>query len=312
MNIALTGITGMLGSHLVKKIIEENPQGSSHNIRALIRESSVVEHLKTFEDVDFVIGGLEDRESLAKLVQDGEVLVHLAHFPGPVQTLDELVKVNVNGSFDLLEEAKKAKVKQVIFMSSCTVFGQILPTVDEEHPLDENHPVWPSSLYGAIKSAIEGFCNYHHKSRAFDVTILRPVTIYGVRPQLDKSEWFQTIDYLATNYNVDVKGSTKYVAVTSVVQAIQKIIGNADASGKTYHLVDGHIHNMDLGKLIADTIDSFGEVEGVMGEDGVPMSSKAAQELGVAFPGKEGIVEYIKLVHKLQGQYGGERSIQNW
>ncbi|MBT3183904.1 MAG: NAD(P)-dependent oxidoreductase [Nitrospina sp.] len=310
MNIALTGITGMLGSHLIKKIVEENPKG--HNVRALIREGSVVEHLKTFEDVDFIIGGLEDRESLAKLVQDAEVLIHLAHFPGPVQAFDELIKVNVNGSFDLLEEAKKAKVKQVIFMSSCTVFGQILPTVDAEHPLDENHPVWPSSLYGSIKSSIEGFCHYYQKSRAFDLTILRPVTMYGVRPQLDKSEWFQTIDFLATNYNVDVKGSTKYVSVGSVVQAIQKIMGNAEASGKTYHLVDGHIHNMDLGKLIADTIDSFGEVEGVMGEDGVPMSSQAAQDLGVEFPGQEGIVEYIKLVHKLQGQYGGERSIQNW
>jgi len=312
MNIALTGITGMVGSHLIKKIVEENPEGSPHNIRALIREGSVVEHLKTFEDVDFIIGGLEDRESLAKLVQDSEVLVHLAHFPGPVQTYDELIKVNVNGSFDLLEEAKKAKVKQVIFMSSCTVFGQILPTVDAEHPLDENHPIWPSSLYGSIKSSIEGFCHYYYKSRAFEVTLLRPVTIYGVRPQLDKSEWFQTIDFLATNYNVDVKGSTKYVSVNSVVQAIQKVMGNAEAFGKTYHLIDGHIHNMDLGKLIVDTIDSFGECEGVMGEEGVPMSSQAAKDLGVEFPGQEGIVAYIKLIHKLQGEYGGERNIQNW
>jgi nucleoside-diphosphate-sugar epimerase len=308
MNIALTGITGMVGSHLIKQIAQE----SDHNIRALIREGSVVEHLKTFEDVDFIIGGLEDRESLAKLVKDAEVLVHLAHFPGPVQSFDELIKVNVNGSFDLLEEAKKAKVKQVIFMSSCTVFGEILPSVDEQHPLDESHPVWPSSLYGSIKSSIEGFCHYYHKSRAFDLTILRPVTVYGVRPQLDKSEWFQTIDFLATNYNVDVKGSTKYVSVKSVVQAIQKVMGNAEASGKTYHLIDGHIHNMDLGKLIVDAIDSFGEVEGVMGEDGVPMSSQAARDLGVEFAGKEGIVEYIKLIHKLQGEYGGERNIQNW
>ena len=312
MNIALTGITGMVGSHLIKKLIEENPEGSPYNIRALIREGSVVEHLKTFEDVDYIIGGLEDRDSLVKLVQDVDVLVHLAHFPGPVQAVDELVKVNINGTFDLLEEAKKAKVKQVVFMSSCTVFGQILPSVDQEHPLDENHPVLPSSLYGSIKSSIEGFCHYYHKSRAFDVTILRPVTVYGVRPQLDKSEWFQTIDYLATNYNVDLKGSTKYVAVGSVVQAIQKVLGNAEASGKTYHLIDGHMHNLDLGKLIAETIDSFGECEGVMGEDGVPMSNQAAKDLGVEFPGQERIVEYIKLIHKLQGEYGGERNIQNW
>lgn len=312
MNIALTGITGMVGSHLIKKLIEENPESSPYNVRALIREGSVVEHLKTFEDVDYIIGGLEDRESLAKLVQDADVLVHLAHFPGPVQAVDELVKVNVNGSFDLLEEAKKAKVKQVVFMSACTVFGQILPTVNKENPLDENHPVWPSSLYGSIKSSIEGFCHYYFKSRAFDLTILRPVTIYGVRPQIDKSEWFQTIDYLATNYNVDLKGSTKYVAVDSVVQAIQKVLGNAEASGKTYHLVDGHIHNLDLGKLIAETIDSFGECEGIMGEEGVPMSNQAAKDLGVEFPGQERIVEYIKLIHKLQGEYGGERNIQNW
>ena len=312
MNIALTGITGMLGSHFIKKIVEDNPEGSPYNVRALIREGSVVEHLKTFEEVDFIIGGLEDRESLAKLVQDTDVLIHLAHFPGPVQVLDELVKVNVNGSFDLLEEAKKAKVKQVVFMSACTVFGEILPIVDKDHPMDENHPVWPSSLYGSIKSSIEGFCHFYHKSRAFDVTVIRPVTMYGVKPQIDKSEWFQTIDYLATNYNIDVKGSTKYVSVGSVVQAIQKVIGNAETYGKTYHLVDGHIHNMDLGKLIAETIDSFGEVEGVMGEDGVPMSNQAAKELGVEFSGKAGIVEYVKLIHKLQGEYGGERSIQNW
>jgi nucleoside-diphosphate-sugar epimerase len=312
MNIALTGITGMVGSHLIKKLIEENLEDSPYNIRALIREGSVVEHLKTFEDIDYIIGGLEDRESLAKLVQDVDVLVHLAHFPGPVQTIDELVKVNVNGSFDLLEEAKKAKVKQVVFMSACTVFGQILPSVDQEHPLDENHPIWPSSLYGSIKSSIEGFCHYYYKSRAFDLAILRPVTVYGVRPQLDKSEWFQTIDYLATNYNVDLKGSTKYVAVDSVVQAIQKVMGNSEASGKTYHLIDGHIHNLDLGKLIAETIDSFGECEGVMGEDGVPMSNQAAKGLGVEFPGQKRIVEYIKLIHKLQGEYGGERNIQNW
>jgi nucleoside-diphosphate-sugar epimerase len=312
MNIALTGITGMVGSHLIKKLIEENPESSPYNIRALIREGSVVEHLKTFEDVDYIIGGLEDRESLSKLVQDVDVLLHLAHFPGPVQAVDELVKVNVNGTFDLLEEAKKAKVKQVVFMSACTIFGQILPSVDKEHPLDENHPVYPSSLYGSIKSSIEGFCHYYHKSRAFDVTILRPVTVYGVRPQLDKSEWFQTVDYLATNYNVDLKGSTKYVAVGSVVQAIQKVMGNAEASGKTYHLIDGHIHNLDLGKLIAETIDSFGECEGIMGEDGVPMSNQAALGLGVEFPGQERIVEYIKLIHKLQGEYGGERNIQNW
>ncbi len=310
MKIALTGITGMVGSHLIKQLTEG--EGEPHEIRALIREESLLDHLKPYEDVDYVIGGLEDRESLTKLVDGVDALIHLAHFPGPVQTADELVRVNVNGSFDLLEEAKRARVRQVVFMSACAVFGEILPTVSEDNPLDESHPVRPASLYGSIKSSIESFCFHYYRSRAFDINILRPVTIYGVRPQIDKSEWFQTVDYLATNYNVDLKGSTKYVSVDSVCQAIGKVLGNPEASGKIYHLIDGHIQNMELGEMIVEIVDSFGEIEGIRGEAGVPMSSQAAKDLGVEFAGKEGIKEYIKLMYDLQSKYGGDRNVQNW
>ena len=52
MNIALTGITGMVGSHFIKKILENDSEGTEYNIKALIRENSVVEHLKAFEDID--------------------------------------------------------------------------------------------------------------------------------------------------------------------------------------------------------------------------------------------------------------------
>lgn len=310
MNIALTGITGLVGSHLMKRLAAAGD--GMYKVKALIRENSVVDHLKPYEDVDYTIGGLEDKESLAKLVEDADVVIHLAHFPGPVQTADELVRVNVNGTFDLLEAAKKAKVKQFVFMSACAAFGEILPAVDESHPMDESHPVRPSNLYGAIKSSIESFCFSYFKGRAFDVTILRPVTIYGVRPQIDKSEWFQTVDYLATNYNVDLKGSTKYVSVDAVCLGVEKILDNKEAAGKIFHLIDGHIQNLDLGQMVVDAIDSFGEVEGIMGEKGVPMSNEAAKALGVEFKGEEGIKEYIKLLFELQSKYGGERSIQNW
>ena len=49
-----------------------------------------------------------------------------------------------------------------------------------------------------------------------------------------------------------------------------------------------------------------------MGDEGVPMSNQAAKDIGVEFQGEEAIKEYIKLIHKLQGEYGGERNIQNW
>ncbi len=300
----------MVGSHLVKRLYTESAE--KHEIRALIREESVLDHLKPYEDVDYVIGGLEDRESLEKLTEGTEVLIHLAHFPGPVQTVDELINANLNGTLNLLEAAKKARVRQVIFMSACAVFGEILPSVNEENPLDEDHPVRPASLYGSIKSSIESFLFHYQRSRVFDINIIRPVTIYGVKPQIDKSEWFQTVDYLATNYNVDLKGSTKYVSVDSVVQCIEKVLGNSSVAGKAYHLIDGYIHNLELGEMIVDIVDSFGEIEGIRGEPGVAMSNQAAKDLGVEFKGREGITEYIKLIHKLQTEYGGDRNVQNW
>jgi len=300
----------MVGSHLIKRLYAESEE--KHEVRALIREESVLDHLKPYEDVDYVIGGLEDRESLEKLTEGMDVLIHLAHFPGPVQTVDELIKVNLNGTLDLLEAAKKARIKQVVFMSACAVFGEILPTVSEENPLNEDHPVRPASLYGSIKSSIESFLFQYQRSRAFDINIIRPVAIYGVKPQIDKSEWFQTIDYLATNYNVDLKGSTKYVSVDSVVQSIEKVLGNRAVAGKIFHLIDGFIHNLELGEMIVELVDSFGEIEGIRGEPGVAMSNQAAIDLGVEFKGREGIKEYIKLVHKLQTEYGGDRNVQNW
>jgi nucleoside-diphosphate-sugar epimerase len=109
-----------------------------------------------------------------------------------------------------------------------------------------------------------------------------------------------------------VKGSTKYVSVDAVVQAIVLGLTKPETAGRIYHLIDGHIHNFDLGQLIIETIDSFGEVQGAKGQEGVPMDNTAAKNLGVEFRGKEGIKDYVKLVHKLQLEYGGERKIEQW
>ena len=77
-------------------------------------------------------------------------------------------------------------------------------------------------------------------------------------------------------------------------------------------MIDGHIHNLELGRMICDVVDSFGEVEGVMGDEGKPMSNQAALDLGVEFKGLEGIKEYVKRIHELQKTFGGERNVENW
>ena len=120
------------------------------------------------------IGGSEDKESLQQLVEGAEVLIHLAHFPGPAKTEDEYVTVNVNGSYDLLQAAKIAKVKQVVFMSACAIFGTIQPSVGESSPLDESHPVQTQFTLWSDKIINRIILFLSCAKSGFDITILRP------------------------------------------------------------------------------------------------------------------------------------------
>ncbi len=61
--------------------------------------------------------------------------------------------VNLLGTLELIEASIAAGVKRFIFVSTCAVHEKIL----DDRPLDEAHPLWPLTHYGAHKAAIEKF-----------------------------------------------------------------------------------------------------------------------------------------------------------
>ena len=96
MKISITGVTGLVGSHLVKLLSSPNSDGSKNDIKALIREDSIVDHLKTYEDVDYVIGGLEKCNSNKILTacitcNEGSPLASVSQFPIEVVVGPEFV-----------------------------------------------------------------------------------------------------------------------------------------------------------------------------------------------------------------------------
>jgi threonine 3-dehydrogenase len=87
-------------------------------------------------------------------------------------------EVNCDGAFALFEAALEAGVSQVFFPSSLAAYGGRLPD-----PLPEDHPQWPTGLYGVTKAACERLGVYYHQRHGIDFRCLRlPVVISRFAP----------------------------------------------------------------------------------------------------------------------------------
>jgi UDP-glucose 4-epimerase len=125
MRYLITGGAGFIGSHLAERLLEQGDRvvlldnlstGSMENIR----------HLKGSEHLEYHLDGIENRQLLAELVDDADVIIHLAAAVGvklivesPVRTIE----TNVNGTQLILEAACKKK-KLLVIASTSEVYGK--------------------------------------------------------------------------------------------------------------------------------------------------------------------------------------------
>ena len=114
MKILITGASGFLGRHLVKRLADEG-----HSIKALVRQTSRIDHLKKL-NVDIVFGDLKDAASFESAVKESEIIYHLgATTHGTPLDFEEST---IKGTQQLLQAALNAKVKKFIHISSIVVY----------------------------------------------------------------------------------------------------------------------------------------------------------------------------------------------
>ena len=186
MRVAVTGATGLVGGFVVARLLQVG-----HQVRALKRATSKIESVSRHEDVEWVAGDLANRNSLIRLLDGCEGLVHAAfeHTPGKYRGGEgedsvRFYKTNATQSFNLLELADQSKVKRTVFMSSRAVYDGL--DLDGA-PIPDHAPVSPTTLYGEVKVEVEkvgsslpsiGFCS------------LRATGIYGIASPLHENKWF--------------------------------------------------------------------------------------------------------------------------
>ena len=179
MKALVTGGAGFIGSNIVKLLVEEG-----HSVVVLDNLSSGYRcNLDPFPQVEFIEGDVGDEATVARAMQGVDVVFHLAASVGNLRSIENPIldsEVNVIGTLRVLEAARSAGVRKIVFSSSAGIFGEL-----KTLPIKEDHPVEPDSPYGASKLAAEKLCLAYSKLYDMDAVCLRYFNVYGLNQRYD-------------------------------------------------------------------------------------------------------------------------------
>jgi UDP-glucose 4-epimerase len=146
----VTGGAGFIGSNISKKLLE-----MGFEVRILDNLSSGFQS-NIPEKAHFVQGSVVDGNLVMETASGVDYIFHLAASVGNKRSIDDPIydaTVNVLGTLNVLEAARKTGVKKLVYSSSAGIFGEL-----KTLPIKEDHPQEPDSPYGVSKLAAENRC----------------------------------------------------------------------------------------------------------------------------------------------------------
>jgi nucleoside-diphosphate-sugar epimerase len=252
MLVALTGASGFIGSYTAAAL-----HRAGHRVRALVRQSSRRDHIEPYVH-EWREGDQSDPQTQAGLVAGVDVVIHnSADWSAIQQGPQACFERNVLGSLRLLEQSRQAGVDQFIFVSSVAVHHEILG----DRKLDENHPTWPSSIYGAYKAAVEPHLKAYHHAYGMNTSAWRPAAVYGVDPNARRSQWAELIETARRGGNISTDKGGKITHVQDVADALTLAVDDDSVAGQFYNLVDGYMYWQVAAELAREISGSSATIE---------------------------------------------------
>jgi nucleoside-diphosphate-sugar epimerase len=249
MHIAVTGATGFLGRYLVRRLCN-----GGHRLRCSYRPESDRSGLEGLS-VDWLPGQLGEGDAVVRLIEGVDAVVHAAlyrprrgGFVGSARDdLSTFLERNLMGSLQLFQAAFAARVGRFVFISTCGVHDVILP----DRPLDEAHPLWPQSHYGAHKAALEKFVHSYGLGQGWPICALRPTGIYGLAHPPASSKWFDLVGRVLRGEPVSSPAGGKEVHAEDVAHATELLLG-ADAEairGQAFNCYDRYVSDEEVARI---------------------------------------------------------------
>ncbi len=184
MRVLLTGVAGFIGSSVAEALLARGDEvvGLDNLDPFYAREHKErnLRELSRRPGFSFDVGDVLEAPKLDVLLNGADAVVHLAALAGVRPSIVEpgrYMRVNVEGTTEVLEACRRAGLSKVVVASSSSVYG-----VRSEVPFREDDPCdRPASPYAASKRATEHVCATYHHLFGLGITCLRYFTVYGPR-----------------------------------------------------------------------------------------------------------------------------------
>lgn len=261
LRFLVTGGAGFIGSNLVEElldlgevsVIDDLSTGDIENIELLVDKG-----------VSFIEASILDNEKLVDVSRGIDFIFHQAALPSVSRSIDDPVKsnlVNVSGTLNVLEAARKNNVKKVVYASSSAVYGDTV-----ELPISESMKPNPLSPYAVSKLAAEYYCRVYSHIYGTPTVCLRYFNVFGPR-QNPYSEYSAVIPKFislilegkAPTINGDGSITRDFVFVKDVVHAnIQAIKTKAEG---VFNIANGKQTSLkELAELIMNKVGTKVEI----------------------------------------------------
>ncbi len=176
----VTGALGCLGAWVVRNLIREGVGVTVYDLGSSQHRLELLMEPEEITQIRFVRDDITDTEAVARAVEESGVnrIIHLAALQVPFCKANPPLgaAVNVVGTVNVFEAAKRVGISPVIYASSMAVYGG----ADLYGPeVQDDDPPHPLNLYGVYKAANEGTARIYWQDDGIASLALRPYTVYG-------------------------------------------------------------------------------------------------------------------------------------
>ncbi len=248
----ITGGAGFIGTNLSERLIADGH-------RVLVADNLCAGKRERLpEKVEFHELDINNTDALASVLEGVDIVVHLAALPRVQFSIEhpfEAQHANIDGTLSVLEAARRAGVKRIVYAASSSAYGD-----QEVMPLTETLPAQPKSPYGLHKYVGEMMMRLWNELHGIETVSLRFFNVYG--PHLDPNGAYalvigrflkQRMDGIPMTITGDGEQTRDFTHVRDTVDAIVRA-SQSDRVGK------GEVMNVGAGRNV--TINRIAELIG--------------------------------------------------
>jgi nucleoside-diphosphate-sugar epimerase len=226
----ITGINGLIGSHLTKMISDRG-----HRVIGLVRPSSNLQRLKSCSN-ELVTGCLEEINSFSQALAGVDTIIHSAGCVSDWGCLNQFLETNTQATIQLIKLAEQKEIKKFIYISSTTVHGFGKINMNEQTPFTEK-----TNAYSRSKQLTEQWIQDYIRLNqpCINIQIVRPGNVFGPQDTLFTKPYLEMLKKgkMALINGGNAKTCPTYIE--NLMTAIWKIINLPLPNGETWIITDG-------------------------------------------------------------------------